>query len=128
MGVAGGAATSVCVSRATLRASSPCLSGRAGSTVCATGHRFAPSASRRGGSRVAPPGATGVATVAILAVPSGSMLTVIADLEAARPGRRTDALHDAAVTLGGWIAAGALEQAEVEEALYGAALSKRACA
>ena len=77
---------------------------------------------------MAPPGATGVATVAILAVPSGSMLTVIADLEAARPGRRTDALHDAAVTLGGWIAAGALEQAEVEEALYGAVLSKRACA
>src|ERR671932_138242 len=97
MGVAGGAATSVCVSRATLRASSPCPSGRAGSTVCDTGHRFAPSASRRGGSRVAPPGATGVANVATLAVPSGSMLTVIANLETARPGRRTDALHHAAV-------------------------------
>src|SRR5437588_8059746 len=97
MGVTGGAATSVCVSRATLRASSPCPSGRAGSTICDTGHRFAPSASRRGGSRVATPGATGVASAATLAVPSGSMLTVIANLEAARPGRRTDALHHAAV-------------------------------
>jgi hypothetical protein len=46
---------------------------------------------------VATPGATGVANVAILAVPSGSMLTVIANLEAARPGRRTDALHHAAI-------------------------------
>ena len=46
---------------------------------------------------MAPPGATGVATVATLAVPSGSMLTVIGNLEAARPGRRTDALHHAAV-------------------------------
>ena len=46
---------------------------------------------------MAPSGAAGVANVAILAIPSGSMLTVIANLEAARPGRRTDALHHAAI-------------------------------
>ena len=39
----------------------------------------------------------GVASTATLAAPSGSVLTVIANLEAARPGRRTDALHHAAV-------------------------------
>ena len=56
---------------------------------------------------MAPPGATGVASAATLAVPSGPMLTVIANLEAARPGRRTDALHHAAV----------------EDALYAAAVA-----
>jgi hypothetical protein len=56
---------------------------------------------------VAPPGATGVASAATLAVPSGSMLRAIANLEAAHPGRRTDALHHAAV----------------EDALYAAAVT-----
>jgi hypothetical protein len=46
---------------------------------------------------------------------------VIRNLETAtRPGRNT-ALNGAAWMLGRWIAAGALEQTEVEEALYGAA-------
>ena len=69
----------------------------------------------------------GVASTATLAAPSGSVLTVIANLEAARPGRRTDALHQAAMTLGGCIAAGALEQAEVEDALYVAVPSNGSC-
>ena len=46
---------------------------------------------------------------------------VIRNLEiATRPGRN-NALNGAAWTLGHWVAAGALEQAEVEEALYAAA-------
>jgi hypothetical protein len=37
------------------------------------------------------------------------------------PGGRNGALNDAAWTLGRWIAAGALEQGEVEDGLYAAA-------
>jgi hypothetical protein len=44
------------------------------------------------------------------------------------PGGRNAALNHAAWTLGRWIAAGALEQRDVEDALYAAALNKRACA
>jgi hypothetical protein len=44
----------------------------------------------------------------------------MADLEAVPPGGRNTALNHAAWMLGRWIAAGALEQAEVE------AVSKRA--
>jgi hypothetical protein len=39
------------------------------------------------------------------------------------PGGRNAALDHAAWTLGRWIAAGALEQADVEEALYAAAVA-----
>ena len=44
-------------------------------------------------------------------------------LEGVPSGGRNTALNHAAWTLGRWIAAGALEQAEVEDALYVAALS-----
>ena len=54
------------------------------------------------------------------------MATVISNLQTTRSGSRNTALNHAAWTLGHWIAAGALEQAEVEEALYVAAVSKRA--
>jgi len=48
---------------------------------------------------------------------------VIRNLEiATRPGRN-NAFNGAAWTLGRWIAAGALEQAEVEDALYAAAVA-----
>jgi hypothetical protein len=48
---------------------------------------------------------------------------VIRNLEiATRPGRNT-ALNGAAWTLGRWIAAGALDQASVEAALYAAAVA-----
>ena len=48
---------------------------------------------------------------------------VIRNLErATRPGRN-NALNGAAWTLGHWVAAGALEQSEVEDALYAAALA-----
>ena len=48
---------------------------------------------------------------------------VIRNLETAtRPGRN-NALNHAAWTLGRWIAAGALEQTDVEDALYAAALA-----
>jgi hypothetical protein len=46
---------------------------------------------------------------------------VIANFEAATPGGRNAALNHAAWTLGRWVAAGALAQAEVEETLYAAA-------
>ena len=49
------------------------------------------------------------------------MDSVIANLEAATPGGRNDALNGAAWTLGRWVAAGALEQADVEDELYSAA-------
>ena len=45
------------------------------------------------------------------------MATVIANLEATQPGGRNAALNHAAWTLGRWIAAGALEQADVEDTL-----------
>ena len=51
------------------------------------------------------------------------MTQVIADLAATPPGRRNDALNHAAWTLGRRIVSGALEQADVEEALYAAALA-----
>jgi hypothetical protein len=47
--------------------------------------------------------------------------SVIDGLEATGPGGRNDALNHAAVTLGRWIAAGALVQANVEDELYAAA-------
>src|ERR1700730_5130653 len=50
------------------------------------------------------------------------MNSVIANLEAVSPGGRNDALNRAAWTLGRWVAAGALEQAEVEDVLCGAAV------
>jgi hypothetical protein len=43
------------------------------------------------------------------------------DLEATASGGRNHALNHTAWTLGRWVAAGALEQREVEDALYGAA-------
>src|SRR5579859_5845750 len=49
------------------------------------------------------------------------MDSVIAGLEAATPGGRNAALNRAAWTLGRWVAAGALEQADVEDELYTAA-------
>jgi hypothetical protein len=49
------------------------------------------------------------------------LATVIDGLEATPPGRRNAALNAAAWTLGRWVAAGALDQADVEDALYGAA-------
>ena len=51
------------------------------------------------------------------------MATIIANLEAVQSGERNDALNHAAWTLGRWIAAGALEQHDVEEALYAAAVA-----
>jgi hypothetical protein len=51
------------------------------------------------------------------------MATVIANLEATQPGGRNAALNHAAWTLGPWIAAGALEQHDVEDALYAAAVA-----
>jgi hypothetical protein len=51
----------------------------------------------------------------------GYMDSVIASLEAAMPGGRNAALNRAAWTLGRWVAAGALEQSEVEDELYAAA-------
>jgi hypothetical protein len=50
------------------------------------------------------------------------MEKVIAELEKTPPGGRNSALNHAAWTLGRWIAAGALDQGEVEDALYVAAL------
>jgi hypothetical protein len=47
---------------------------------------------------------------------------VIGKLETAAPGGRNDALNRAAWTLGRWVAAGALEQADVEDELYAAAV------
>jgi hypothetical protein len=49
------------------------------------------------------------------------MQKVIAGLEVAAPGGRNDALNHAAWALGRWVAAGALEQSDVEDALYAAA-------
>ena len=50
------------------------------------------------------------------------MARVIAGLERTPPGGRNAALNSAAWTLGGWVAAGALEQPVVEDALYAAAV------
>ncbi len=49
------------------------------------------------------------------------MASVIDSLEVAAPGGRNAALNRAAWTLGRWVAAGALELTEVEDALYDAA-------
>jgi len=49
------------------------------------------------------------------------MDSVIGSLEATQPGGRNAALNSAAWTLGRWIAAGALEQGDVEDELYSAA-------
>jgi hypothetical protein len=49
------------------------------------------------------------------------MQKVVDNLASAAPGRRNAALNGAAWTLGRWVAAGALEQADVEDALYAAA-------
>jgi hypothetical protein len=49
------------------------------------------------------------------------MAQVIRNLATAAPGGRNNALNGAAWTLGGWIAAGALGQTDVEDALYAAA-------
>ena len=49
------------------------------------------------------------------------MDSVIAGLEGTPPGGRNAALNRAAWTLGRWVAAGALEQADVEDELYSAA-------
>src|SRR5919204_2188777 len=49
------------------------------------------------------------------------MEQVIANRKGVPPGGRNNALNHAARTLGHWIAAGALDQGEVEDALYGAA-------
>jgi hypothetical protein len=46
------------------------------------------------------------------------MATVIEGLKATRPGGRNAALNAAAWTLGRWVAAGALDQRDVEDALY----------
>jgi hypothetical protein len=48
------------------------------------------------------------------------MEKVIDDLARTSPGGRNNALNHAAWTLGRWIAAGALEQTDVEDALYAA--------
>jgi len=53
------------------------------------------------------------------------MDSVVANLAAVSPGGRNAALNQAAWTLGHWIAAGALEQTEVEDQLYGAAQRNR---
>jgi hypothetical protein len=50
------------------------------------------------------------------------MASVIASLETAAPGGRNDALNRVAWTLGRWNAAGALEQTDVEDELYAAAI------
>jgi hypothetical protein len=50
------------------------------------------------------------------------MGTVLADLEATQSGGRNTAPNHPAWTLGEWIAAGALEQSDVEDALYAAAV------
>jgi len=50
------------------------------------------------------------------------MTQVLDNLASAAPGTRNAALNHAAWTLGRWIAAAALEQANVEDGLYGAAL------
>jgi len=47
--------------------------------------------------------------------------SVIASLEATAPGGRNATLNGAAWTLGRWVAAGALEQHDVEDELYAAA-------
>jgi hypothetical protein len=47
---------------------------------------------------------------------------VVGNLEATGPGERNAALNRAAWTLGRWIAPGALDQAEVEDRLYNAAM------
>jgi hypothetical protein len=52
-----------------------------------------------------------------------SMDEAIADLEDVPSGGRNNALNHAAWMLGRWNAAGALEQAEVEDALYAAAVA-----
>ena len=49
------------------------------------------------------------------------MAGVVRKLATAAPGGRNAALNGAAWTLGKWVAAGALEQADVEDELYGAA-------
>ena len=49
------------------------------------------------------------------------MASVIDGLAATPPGGRNDALNHAAWTLGRWVAAGALEQADIEDELYAAA-------
>jgi hypothetical protein len=49
------------------------------------------------------------------------MAQVLDNLTNVKPGGRNDALNRAAWTLGRWIAAGALEQAEVEDGLCAAA-------
>ena len=49
------------------------------------------------------------------------MQKVVDNLASAAPGRRNAALNGAAWTLGRWVAAGALEQADVEDVLYAAA-------
>ncbi len=49
------------------------------------------------------------------------MASVIDNLEAVAPGGRNAALNGAAWTLGRWVAAGALEQRDVEDELYAAA-------
>jgi hypothetical protein len=49
------------------------------------------------------------------------MASVIASLEGVAPGGRNDALNRAAWTLGRWIGSGALEQSDVEDALYAVA-------
>jgi hypothetical protein len=49
------------------------------------------------------------------------MARVVANLAAVAPGGRNMALNRAAWTLGRWVAAGALEQAAVEDELHGAA-------
>jgi hypothetical protein len=49
------------------------------------------------------------------------MATVVGNLDATVPGGRKDALNRAAWTLGRWVAAGALDQAAVEDEWYAAA-------
>ena len=49
------------------------------------------------------------------------MASVIGHLETTAPGGRNDALNRAVWTLGRWVAAGALEQSDVEDELYAAA-------
>ena len=48
---------------------------------------------------------------------------ILDNLASVAPGGRNAALNHAAWTLGGWIAAGALEQSSVEDALYAAAVA-----
>ena len=49
------------------------------------------------------------------------MAQVLDNLTSVQPGGRNSGLNHAAWTLGHWVAAGALEQADVEDALYAAA-------